>query len=518
MANRTIDMSKIRKTLELHAEGKSKRFIAKYLSLSRNTVTKYLNLYSLLSTDMVELGGMTDLELEALFQSSDYKQISPRTQSAHDFFPYMEKELKKKGTTKLGLWEEYKQKHPDGLQSTQFCKLYARWSKRTEPVMRIEHKAGDKLFVDYAGKTFDIVDPDTGEIKTAQFFVAILGASQYTYAEASESQAQESFAASLERALRYIGGVPQAIVPDNLKSAVVKTDRYEPVINPVADGFADHFETVILPARVRKPRDKAHAENMVKILYTRIHAPLRNKTFHSLEELNTAIAELLEKHNDKKLTARPYSRRELFEETERDMLKPLPLAPYQPKKQSLATVAKNCHVLLSEDKHYYSVPYRFMRKKVKLIYTKDTVEVFFKYNRIAVHKRNYRHYGYTTEADHLASTHRHITEWTPERLIEWGNNIGEPVGRYVSAIISERQHPEQAYHSCQGILRLAKQAGIGNERLIKACQRGLDIGGHHSYTVIKSILDQNMEEAPQQGEDDHTLPQHANIRGSGYYN
>ena len=244
--------------------------------------------------------------------------------------------------------------------------------------MHINHKAGDKMYVDYAGKTLSIVDMDTGEIKEVQFFVAILGASQYTYAEASMSQQKEDFVASVENAIHFFGGTPAAIVPDNLKSAVIKSSRFEPTINETLADFAEHYETTILPARAYKPRDKSLVEGAVKILYRRIYVHLKEQKFFSLEELNNQIWDLLDEHNNKKLTARPYSRSELFSEDEKDKLRPLPQERFEIKYQSFATVMQNGHVLLSQDKSYYSVPYQYLRKKAKLLYIKSTVEIYYK--------------------------------------------------------------------------------------------------------------------------------------------
>ncbi len=318
----------------------------------------------------------------------------PQHEAVYDFFPYMERQLKKDGVTKLQMWREYYQKNPDGLKSSQFCNLYRQWSKKVNPVMHMNHKAGDKMFIDYAGKTLEIVDKETGEVQEVQFFVAILGASQYTYAEASMSQKKEDFIASVENALHFYGGVPAAIVPDNLKSAVTKSSRYEPTLNETFHDFAEHYETTILPARAYKPRDKSLAEGAVKILYQRIYPSVKGKTFHSLKELNAAIWEGLKKHNNKKLTGRPTSRLQLFNEDEKHKLSPLPVERYEIKQIAMVTVMQNGHVSLGKDKHYYSVPYQYIRKKVKIVFTKSSVEIYHKYNRIALHKRDLRPYQY----------------------------------------------------------------------------------------------------------------------------
>jgi transposase len=509
-------MSKIRKVILLNLQGRSKLFISDYMSLSRNTVSKYITQSRLLKIDEEKLQTMTDLELDVLFFGKKAMKLTPRLEELYAYFPKADKQLKKPGVTKIGLWEKYKELHPDGVQSTQFFDHYNRWSKKVNPVMRISHKAGDKMYVDYAGKTLEVIDKPTGEVRTAQFFVSILGASQYTYAEATFSQGKEDFIGSLERSVLFYEGVPQAIVPDNLKSAVIKSDRYEPTINETLLEFATHYRTAILPARAYRPRDKSLVEGAVKILYRRIYTHLDDKRFFSLKELNVAIGEALEIHNNKKLTGRNYSRKELFEEVEKKELASLPVARFQLKAQRMATVLQNGHVLLSPDKHYYSVPFHYIRKKVKLLYSKDTVEVYYKHTRIAIHSRNYKKHDYTTRADHLASTHKFVTQWSAQRFTEWAGSIDESVKEYISKILEAKQHPEQAYKSCLGILSLAKKEDIGKKRLIDACRHALHFGVYN-YQVVKNILDRELDKLHPLKPDQQILPEHINIRGKDYY-
>jgi transposase len=514
MANKIIDMRKVRKVITLHHQGKSKVFISKYLSLSRNTVKKYIALYQLLNLSIEDINQKSDAELEEFFINNKTVNPSPRLKAVYDFFPYMERELKKTGVTKQFMWEEYYQKHPDGLMSSQFGEHYLRWSRKVNPVMHMNHKAGDKMFVDYAGKTLPLIDENTGQVIEVEFFVAILGASQYTYAEASVSQKKEDFIVSVENAMHYFKGVPAAIVPDNLKSAVTKSSRYEPTLNETFLDFADHYETTILPARAYKPRDKSLVEGAVKILYQRIYSVLRDEIFHELKDLNKAIWEELKTHNNKKLTGRPSSRLQLFEEVEQDKLSPLPLNRFQVKQLAFATVMQNGHVLLSKDKHYYSVPFSYIRKKVKILYTESTVEVYYKYNRIALHKRNLNPFNYTTLKEHLASTHQFITEWTPQRFINWGASIDENVKEFITRLLEKKQHPEQSYKSCMGVLSYAKK--VGNERLINACKRALDYN-IYNYKIIQRILENGLDMIANEQDETHQLPDHHNIRGENYY-
>jgi len=430
-------------------------------------------------------------------------------------FPQVDKELKRTGMNRRILWEAYRKEFPDGFQYTQFCFYYNQWKARVNPTMHLDHKAGDKLYVDFAGEKLSITDKESGEIIEVEVFVAILGASQLTYVEAVLSQQKEDFIAACEDALHYYGGVPSAIVPDNLKAAVTKSNRYEPTLNETFADFADHYATTILPARAYRPRDKSLVEGAVKIMYSRIYAPVRKAVYHTLAELNTAIKEALEVHNSQPLKGRNYSRRLQFEEVERETLSPLPALRYEFKKQHQATVMKNGHVCLGVDKHYYSVPYRFIGRKVKILYSRSSIEVYYHYERIAMHKRIKSPYSYTTDKDHMATTHRFVTEWTPDRFLEWAASIHEDVRLYILKILDRKQHPEQAYRSCVGILGFAKKAG--NERLTVACQRALSYG-IYNYKTIQSILENKMDHYEESlFADELPMPNHDNIRGENYY-
>jgi transposase len=514
MANRPIVMSKLRQVLKLHSQGKSKLFISNYLDLSRNTVNKYITHSQLLDRPIEEILDLSDLDLEKLFIEPPPEEPKKRLKDLYDFFPNMDKKLKKTGITRTIIWKEYLKKHSDGYMRSQFCEHYNRWSSRTNPVMHMEHKAGDKMYVDYAGKPLEIVDRETGEVTEVQFFVSVLGASQYTYAEATRSQGKEDFIPSVENALHYYGGVPAAIVPDNLKSAVTKSNRYEPTLNETFLDFAEHYNTTILPARAYKPRDKSLVEGAIKILYTRIYSIITKNTYYSLQELNVAIWEALETHNNTRFSGRSYSRSDLFNEVEKQELSPLPQKRYEIKQQIYVTVMQNGHVCLGADKHYYSVPYQYIRKKVKILYTSQQVEIFYKYNRIAIHKRIKVPYCYTTIPEHMASTHKFITEWTPQRFINWASSISEDVKQLIINILEKKQHPEQAYKSCMGVLSLEKK--VGKERLINACKRALEFN-IHNYKIVQNILERGLDQVNNESENNPSMPEHQNIRGKKYY-
>ena len=508
-------MNKIRQILRLHSTGVSKLKIADQTGVARNTIKKYIKEFTQSGLLYLEVYSLCDKDLEDLFVKQDSIQVNPKLETLFSLFPAMDKELRKKGVTRQLLWTEYKGRHINGVGRSQFNYYFARWKAQVSPTMRMEHKAGDKLYVDFAGDKLSIVDKQTGEIQYVEVFVAILGASQLTYVEAVMSQKKDDFIGACEGALLYYGGVPAAIVPDNLKSAVTKSSKYEPVLNDAFADFAQHYSTTILPARAYKPRDKALVENAVRIMYTRIYAKIRGNDYFTLAELNAAIRVALEEHNSTLLTGRNYSRREQFEEVERIALAPLPPLRYELKKEHFITVAKNGHVSLSVDKHYYSVPYRFIGKKVKLMYSRSVVEVFYHYERIAIHKRIKSPYNYTTDKDHLASAHRFVSDWTPERFLSWAGDIHEDVQLYILKVLDRKQHPEQAYKSCIGILSFGKK--VGNDRLTKACQRALGYG-LYNYKTIQSILEKGMDlydDADEKGQ--LQMPLHENIRGENYY-
>jgi transposase len=515
MANKPLSMIKIRHILVLHSQGRSKLQIAALTGTARNTIKKYIKEFSKSQLTLDDVNALTDKELEDLFIKPDENAINDKLLQLFSLFPDYNKKLIKKGVTRLVLWDEYKKLHPDGLARSQFNHYFALWRAQVNPTMKMNHKAGDKLYVDFAGDKLQIIDPFTGEVQQVEVFVAILGASQLTYVEAVPTQQKEDFIAACENAIHYCGGVPAAIVPDNLRSAVTKSSKYEPVVNETFADFAQHYQTAILPARTYRPRDKALVENAVRIIYSRIYAKLRSKNYFSLADLNADILIALEEHNNATLRGRDYSRRAQWEEIEKAALMPLPPLRYELKKVHFGTVTKFCHVSLGPDKHYYSVPSRFIGNKVKLLYSKHTVEVFYNYERIAIHNREKGKYQYTTDKEHLPSHHRFVTEWSPEKFINMAAAIHEDVKLYIIKVLGRKQHPEQAYKSCMGILAFAKK--VGTQRLIKACQRGLGYGAYN-YKTIEKILKKQLDfKEDREDPEQLNMPLHDNIRGEHYY-
>lgn len=513
MANKKTDMSKIRQMLRLFTQGESKLKISELTGVSRNTLKKYLKIYTRLGLTPERIEHLSDHDLDQMFGENVLPEPSDKYKALEAFFPTMEKELKKRGVTRHILWERYIAMHPDGYKVSQFKYHYQHWLRRSKPVMHIEHAAGDKMYIDYAGEKLHIVDKDTGEITDVEVFISVLGASQLTYVEAVMSQSKEDFISCCEHALAYYGGVPMAIVPDNLKSAVTKSSLYEPTLNQAFENFALHYSTTILPARSYKPKDKSLVEGAVKIAYQRIYSVLDKRVFHTLEELNQAIWEIMEQHNNTRFSHRPYSRRVLFNEIEKDALHPLPSLPYELKRQQYSTVSVNCHICLKEDRHYYSVPFHYIGKKIKVMYSSTVVEIFYNYVLIARHARNRKTYGYTTDPDHLATTHKYLTEWNPERFIKWAESIDTIVKQFITGLMDSKSHPEQAYKACQGVLGFERK--VGRERLKNACKRAIEYE-NYSYQAIKSILE-NKYDLLTYDELMADIPSHENIRGKNYY-
>lgn len=507
-------MLQVKQIIRLHSEGKSYRDISKSLGNSRKVVTKYILLFESTGLSYDEIKDYSEAEFFRLLSERE-KPNENRLSILHELFPQIEHELKEPGVTKQGLWSEYKAEHPGGYNYTQFCLYFNKWLKSSEATMHFEHKSGDKMYVDFAGHKMKVTDRATGEVHELEVFVAILGASRLTYVEAVPSQKIKDFIKVVENALHYFGGVPAAIVPDNLKSAVTKADRYEPELNHTFAGFGLHYGTAILPARSRKPRDKSLVEGAVKIAYSRIYAPLRKRTFTSVKELNEAIWEELEKHNDTKFQGKDYSRRELFCQIERQALSQLPAMRYEIKETASATVYKNSYIWLGCDRHYYSVPFRYIGKKVRVECSASSVEIYDGYERIAYHKREYRQYGYTTIPEHLPSAHRFVSDWSPEKFLGWASTVGQETEKVIGKVLESKQHPEQAYKSCAGILSFGKK--VGYERLNKACRRA-DEFKSYSYRTIKNILNGNLDNMYKEAEIQHQLPMHENVRGPEYYN
>lgn len=512
-------MTLLRQILRLYAQGTGKKRISALTGVSRNTIKKYLHTFASLQITYQDIDQLDDYRLDQLFAPAvPPKQPLPkdeRLEQMQRLLPELEKQLRRKGVTRLQLWHQYKKTHPDGYGNSRFNQLIQQYVERSHPTMHLEHKAGDKLFIDFAGHKLSVVDEHTGEVKAVEVFVAILGCSQLTYVEAVASQKQHDLIGACQNALRFIGGVPAAIVPDNLKSAVAKSSRYEPSINEAFAHFAEHYRTSVIPARAYRPKDKALVEGAVKLIYRSIYLKVTEQVHTSLAGLNAAIREALQVHNDTPFKGRDYSRREQFEQLERTALQPLAELPYQMREQAMATVMKNGYVCLRADTHYYSVPYRYIGQKVKLLYTASSVEVYLNYERIALHTRQYSRYKYSTHTEHLASAHRYVSEWTPQKFIKQATAIHADIAMYIAHVLQRKAHPEQAYKSCSGILNLERK--VGAERLVGACRRA-DSYGIYNYPIIVEILAKGLDKFTDQDQPAaEPMPNHSNIRGNEYY-
>jgi len=513
MSGTPIEMSKVKQVIRMYESGVPKKEIARRLGISKNTVKEYIKKAEERDLSPPEVLQKETPELEGIFSASVYtdeKYLQLESQ-----FPYIEKELRRTGVTRQLLWHEYKHRSPDGYGYSQFCFHFARWQKTSNASMHMEHDPGDKTFIDFAGKNLSYIDRETGEVVPVEVIITSLGYSQMIYVEGLRDQKKESFVAGCESALRFYNGASKALVPDNLKSAVTLASKYEPQINEMYREFANHYGMVVYPARSRKPQDKSLVEKSVSIVYNKIYAVLRNRTFYSLEELNQAIWELLDTINNENFQGKPFSRRDLFEQEERHLLSPLPHDSFEIRESVRVTVMKNSHVLLGKDKHYYSVPFRHIGKRVKMVYGYRTVSIYTGGERIAFHKRDTRPYKYTTNPEHLPSTHRFVADWSPEKFLSWGASIDKDVEAYIQGIFNRKPYPEIAYRSCVGILGLAKKKG--KDRLINACRRGLHYQSF-GYRVIDNIIKKGLDYEPWEEAKQNELPLHENIRGSEYYN
>lgn len=513
MANKPTSMSKVRQIIKLYTQQMGKKKIGERLGMSKHTVKLYIDHFRSLKTPKEELFRLSDFELNKLFHPPRETLINDQLKQLYDFFPVMSMQLRRRGMTVARQFLEYKMLYPQSYGETSFYKHYNQWRKKVNPTMHIEHKVGDKMYVDYAGATLPYVDTNTGEIRNAQVFVAILGWSQYAYVEAMHSQTIEEFIAACENALRYFNGVPLALVPDNLKSAVHKASSYEPIVNENFKAFTDHYGIAILPARSRKPQDKAHVENMVKLSYQKIYAKLPEKEFVSLKELNMQIGQHLVALNDAHLTGKQCSRTDQWL-MELSALHPLPATGYEMRKLKQVTVMKNGHVYLSEDQHYYSVPYELIGKKLKMQYSRSEVNLYLQYELIVTHKRLRSPHNYTTVAEHMPAQHRYVTEWNPAFFMAKAKEIDPAVEYYIGQVLAKKQHPEQGYKSCMGILSFAKR--LGDIRLIKACKRAHEIG-YYNYKIIEDILTKNLDKYDDDELESSNMPTHDNIRGGNYY-
>jgi transposase len=516
MPKEKLSMRQAKEILRLKYElGLSNRQVAASCGITHVTVADYLRRAHRAGLDWPLPAGMSDTELEHCLFPPGHGLPSTKRERALPDWSEVHRQLRRKGVTLMLLWQEYKECHPeDGYQYSRFAYWYQQWLSEVDVVMRQTHRAGEKLFVDYAGQTMEIIDRHSGERRTAEIFVAVLGASNYTYAEASWSQRSQDWVSSHIRALEFFGGCPEVLIPDNLKAAVHKPHRYEPQLNATYADMARHYQMAIVPARVARPKDKAKAENGVQQVEQWILARLRQHTFFSLAELNERIAQLRQELNTKPFQKMPGSRRSHFEALDQPALRPLPAQRYEFAQWLTARVAPNIHIRIEQC--YYSVPYQLVKKQVEVRLTARIVEVFFKGQRVASHPRSASPGSYTTIPTHLPEGHQRQLEWTPQRLVRWAGETGPATQQLIQAVLDSRPYPQQAFNACLGIMRLGNSYGAA--RLEAACRRALHFGTTR-YKSLESILKNGLDQQPLPTPE--TAPTqdspHENLRGSTYY-
>lgn len=509
MATKRLSMRKTREILRLHfVVGLSTRAIGRSCNVGRSTVHDYVGRAKAASLDWARVTTMSDDALDNLLFRSTMGTVSKPPPLD---FQWIHRELQRKHVTKQLLWEEYRSQHTNGYGYSQFCQLYRDFEKQLGVTMRQSHKAGEKLFVDFSGDGITIHDKAGGQPRTAKLFLAVLGASNLTYVEAVLHEDLPTWIGCHERAFAYIGGVTEITVPDNLKSGVTRPDYYDPEINRSYGDMSAHYGTTVIPARVRKPRDKAKVEQGVLLAERWIIAALRHRRFYTLAEVQEAIAPLLEKLNNRRLQKLDKSRRQLFEEVERAALKPLPATVYEFAHWKKVRVNIDYHI--EYDKHYYSVPYVHAKAAAEVRATENCIEVIINNKRVASHTRSFRKHAHTTVPEHRPKSHQRA-EWSPSRLVAWGLSIGPHTGRFVEEILKRRAHPEQGYRSCLGLLRLRDK--YTDARLERACARAAQYGAFSRKSVLV-ILRNKMEDTSPREMSQEAVPAHSNIRGASYY-
>jgi transposase len=506
-------MRRIKEVLRLKYDcGLSAREIARSCQVSRSTIADYLMRARAAGISWPEATTLTDTQIDERLFPQPVPSSIKRPEPDYEYIYNELRKYRKFNLTLIQVWLEYKEEYPNGYQYSQFCDRYRLWKGRLDYYMRQEHRYGEKVFIDYCDG-LSIVDPATGELILTQLFLAVWGASNYTYADATLSQTLPEWIGSHRRALEYFGCVPRVLVPDNLKSGVSKACKYEPELNPTYADMAEHYGCAVVPARPRKPRDKAKVEAGVLLAQRWILAVLRKRTFYSLAELNAAIRECLELLNTRPMRRLKKSRREVFESLDRPSALALPVRPYEYAEWLKARVGFNYHIEV--DNHSYSIPFQFLHEKLDVRLTATTIEAFRKGERVAAHARSYVKGGYTTLKEHMPPEHRAYAEWNPSRFIKWADKTGTATARLVEKVLAGRTYPEQAYKTCMGIIHLSRH--YESERVEAAAERALKYNAC-SFRSMKAILAAGLDKQPDSRETGQmSLPLHQNIRGKEYY-
>jgi transposase len=516
MAGKIKPMSQIKQLLHFYKQKKSKRFIAKILGISKNTVKSYIAKVAGMKLDIDELLELDDPILEGMFHVGNPAYKDNRYEVLKIQFDYFQRELKKVGVNKRLLWEEYRAVNPDGYGYTQFCyHLSQQKIAGRKPSGVLLHEPGNNLYIDFAGKKLSYIDKQTGEIIKCPVFVACLPYSDYCFVMVVRSQGVEDFIYALTCCLEFFGGTPKILVPDNLKSAIIKASSYEPEVNRALEDLANHYGTTVIPARVASPQDKALVENQVKIVYTRVYAKLRKQQFFCLSSLNQAVFQKTREHNQTRMQIKPYCREEKFLADEKHCLIPLPEHLYEMKFYRELTAAKNNYIYLTCDKHYYSVPYIWIGSKVKVIYTRTMVRIYAKNQQIAIHPRSYKPGDYSTVKEHLCSHHQHYLDRSPDYYIKMALNKTPELHTLVQLLFGGGRPPEQNYRTCNGLFNLHRKTD--QEIFKKACLVAIECRSY-SYKFLERVI-KNLTVFPDydDSEEQTPLPKHENIRGKEYY-
>jgi len=506
-------MSRIKQLVQLHESGLSNRRIAKDLCLDKGTVNDYVRKLKACGLQGEELLRMDEPVLEGKFLAGTAAYLDKRFEDFKERLPYFERELKRKHVTRYLLWQEYLSHYPSGYRYTQFCHHLKQQFVARKPSAILTHEAGEKLYIDFAGDKLEYIDRETGEVISVNVFVACLPYSDYSFVMAVRHQTTEDFLYALCCCLREFGGSPKILVPDNLKAAVIKADRYEPDLNRVMEDFANHYGFVVIPARAGKPKDKASVENQVKIIYSRVYAKLRDQRFFSLEALNKALAEKTLEHNQTRMQQRDYSRQEKFLADEKHLLRPLPERDFEVKYYARLRVGLNNCIHLGRDKHYYSVPHIHIGEEAQVIYTRTMVKIFCRHQQVAIHERR-TGFGYSVIKEHLCSAHQHYGERSPRYYIDMAEKRSSSLTEVITHIFNDPKPPEMHYKSCDGLLSLSRKTDP--VLFEKACRIALD---HQvfSYRFIKSLLTGKSILMETEPENYKPLPKTAEGRGKEYY-
>ena len=516
MAGKLITMGKVKQILQLSEQGISQREISRRLNVNRKSIVHYIARMDELRLSIQDLLSMPDIELESLMtKRPSLTDTNEEYQYLESLFPYFKKELKETGVTRYVLWGEYRSGRPGGYGYSQMCYHYQQWLISQKISMRMAHDYGEEMFIDFTGSKLRYFCPHLNSVAEAEVLVSILGGSQFHYVEATKSQRTEDFVGGVSNSIHYFGGVPKVLIPDNLKSAVTTASNFQPALNESFLSMANHYKTTVCPARPTHPQDKALVESIINLVYSEVFAPLRNQLPHGIDGLNEKIRRLLPNANKRNFQNRDYSRLDLFEDYEKETLKPITMDRYEITQSYKLRADKFYHVYFNKDKHSYSVPYKYAHKRVKAVTTPTIISIYYNGSQIACHIRSKEVNGTTTNLEHMHPSHKYVQQWEPSQAYQWGADIEPIVEQYLQNMMSHCSYPHMARRMFEGVRDLCKR--YGSQRLVNACKRALGYNAS-DYTTLKNILSNRLDLLDQSNNNTVLmLPRHNNIRGSKYY-